>query len=712
MPYKHAVGTPEIPQVPPAEESVKRRRRKRSRNITPDPQAPELLDYTELRSAFGLGERELWFEEVEAVLEEVGLTQTTDPVSGRTGWDAIAVSMLTADPPEPLRRLGAKGGGEEELRGTFNTARALGVGTRKVRALMSDAGAAEVLSHGYWLRSDVERLAQAPTEALLEARASGGKSQPGPRSSKRPKQPQILRGSEVDPLEVAVAHLGPTNSGKTHDALQALVRRSEASPPGPCVYAAPLRMMAQEAHAGLVEQLGQEKVGLITGDEKVNVEAPVLCTTTELAPHRGDLLCLDEVQWCADPDRGPAWTQRMLNGEYREMRLIGSPDTLPVLRSIFGAQLEVRAHKRLVPVRFIGAVDSSALEGDDARTIVIAFRRSVVLGIAGALQARHPDTRIAVLYGAMPLEARREQIRRMRDGGVQLGVASDVLGHGVNLPCDRILFAETTKYDGRSRRPLFNFEIAQIAGRAGRFGLSEAGQVGVLTGIDYLKPDPELVEQAMETSELIEGMEAHRRLEAMVDGPRFEDLGCDSAADLSKAIRNWFSRAGTARKEGVAFESAKPMLGRLEFVDDLLRQRGSGLYALTIEDAWKFARSRLSTTSAADRDALVKAAVALDDDVTMETPRSEDFHGVADLATVEYQARYIEGLRWCANKFPQLRLDLEELNRCESVIAGQFGELLADLTPFRANRCKRCSRTCAPVHHLCADCAQHRPPRA
>ncbi len=707
MPYKNAVSMPEVPRPSPTEEPPKRRRRKRSRNITPDPQAPELLDYTELRSAFGLGKTELWYEDMEAALEEVGLTQTTDPDSGRTGWDAIAVSMLTADPPEPLRQIGARGGASEELRGTFNSARALAIGTRKVRALMADAGAAEVLSHGYWLRSDVECLAQAPTEALLEAQRSRGQPQAGPRSIK---QPQILRGSEVDPLEVAIAHLGPTNSGKTHDALQALVRRSEVAPQGPCVYAAPLRMMAQEAHAALAEQLGAEKVGLLTGDEKVNIEAPVLCTTTELAPHRGDLLCLDEVQWCADPDRGPAWTQRMLNAEYREMRLIGSPDTLPVLRSIFGAQLEVRPHQRLVPVRFIGAMDSSALE-DGARTIVIAFRRSVILGIAGALQTRHPNAQIAVLYGAMPLEARREQIRRVRDGGVQLGVASDVLGHGVNLPCDRILFAETTKYDGRSRRPLRGFEIAQIAGRAGRFGLSEAGEVGVLTGVDYLKPNPGLVEEAMEASELIEGMEAHRRLEAMVDGPRFEDLGCDSAAGLPKAVRDWFSRAGLTRREGVDFESARPMLGRLEFVDDLLRQRGSGLYSLTVEDAWKFARSRLSTAAAADRHALVEVAVALDDDVTMETPYSEDFLGIADLETVEYEARYVNGLRWCANAFPQLRLDLEELNRCESVISGQFGELLADLTPFRVSHCQRCSRSCAPVHHLCPDCAHSRPGR-
>src|SRR4029453_10215702 len=93
-----------------------------------------------------------------------------------------------------------------------------------------------------------------------------------------------------------------------------------------------------------------------------------------------------------------------------------------------------------------------------------------------------PD-RVAVLYGAMPLASRREEIDRFLSGAAEVCVATDVLGHGVNLPCETLLFAETTKFDGEQRRNLLPWELAQIAGRAGRFVLVERGHFGGLPGL-------------------------------------------------------------------------------------------------------------------------------------------------------------------------------------------------------------------------------------
>jgi len=109
--------------------------------------------------------------------------------------------------------------------------------------------------------------------------------------------------------EAVMFHVGPTNSGKTHGALQALMASSRGT------YASPLRMLANEAYERLVGHLGEERVGLLTGEERVNETAPIVCCTAEMTPMSGDLLVLDEVQWAADPDRGWAWTRLLLGGE-------------------------------------------------------------------------------------------------------------------------------------------------------------------------------------------------------------------------------------------------------------------------------------------------------------------------------------------------------------------------------------------------------------
>ena len=287
--------------------------------------------------------------------------------------------------------------------------------------------------------------------------------------------------------ERVVAHLGPTNSGKTHAALE------ELAGAGAGVYAGPLRMLAQEAQRRLGERVGTDNVGLITGEERVNERAPILATTVEMAPQRGELLVLDEIQWADDEERGSAWTRLLLAGDFREIRLLGALDALPLVERAFPAA-ELRVFERMLPLEFVG---ERTLRSLGKGTVVVSFSRKAVLALAGEVNRLHPG-RVAVLYGAMPLSSRREEIDRFLSGAADVCVATDVLGHGVNLPCETLLFAETTKYDGESRRNLLPWEIAQIAGRAGRFGLVERGHVGVLAGLGWGSPDPRLVESALE----------------------------------------------------------------------------------------------------------------------------------------------------------------------------------------------------------------------
>ncbi|HEY7732255.1 MAG TPA: helicase-related protein, partial [Gaiellaceae bacterium] len=269
--------------------------------------------------------------------------------------------------------------------------------------------------------------------------------------------------------ESVVAHLGPTNSGKTHHALQFLAEQGRG------VYAGPLRMLAQEAHRRLEDQLGHDRVGLVTGEERVNQGAPILCCTVEMAPSTGDVLVLDEVQWADDDERGSAWTRLLLAGEYRHVLLLGALDALPLVERAF-PQVEVKVFERKLPLDWVG---ERSLRSLTPGTVVVAFSRKAVLALAGEVNRGRPG-RVAVLYGAMPLASRREEIERFVGGTADVCVATDVLGHGVNLPCETLLFAETTKFDGQERRDLLPWELAQIAGRAGRFGLVERGHVGVL----------------------------------------------------------------------------------------------------------------------------------------------------------------------------------------------------------------------------------------
>src|SRR5436305_4542594 len=220
--------------------------------------------------------------------------------------------------------------------------------------------------------------------------------------------------ARTDEPQTVIAHLGPTNSGKTHDALRFLIETGRG------VYAAPLRMLAQEAHRRLAAELGEERVGLVTGEERVNPGAPIVCCTAEMAPASGETLVPDEVQWAEDEERGSAWTRLLLGGEYRHILLLGAVEALPLVRHAF-PQVEVRFFERKAPLDWAGRRGIAAL---GPSTAVVAFSRRAVIGLAGELNQFHPG-KVAVLYGAMPLASRRAGIDRFISGAGAVCAAAD-----------------------------------------------------------------------------------------------------------------------------------------------------------------------------------------------------------------------------------------------------------------------------------------------
>jgi ATP-dependent RNA helicase SUPV3L1/SUV3 len=498
--------------------------------------------------------------------------------------------------------------------------------------------------------------------------------------------------------ETVVAHLGPTNSGKTHDAIAFLAEQGRG------VYAGPLRMLAQEAHRRLAGLLGEEQVGLITGEERINEDAPVLCCTVEMAPGSGEVLVLDEVQWADDEERGAAWTELLLAGEYRHIRLLGALDALPLVRRAF-PDAELRVHERKLPLEFVGSRQLRALTPG---SVVVAFSRKAVLALAGEINRLRPD-RVAVLYGAMPLASRREEIDRFLAGSAEVCVATDVLGHGVNLPCETLLFAETTKFDGVERRPLLPWELAQIAGRAGRFGLVERGHVGVLVGVPWANADPDIVESALEPHvELPEGHRGYRIVDEARIGPRLGDLGVDDARDLDAALGAWHRVATRewAHESWLAVESLQPLRGRLAVVQRHLRERGR---SLGLDDTWRLANAPIDPDGA---ELLGVLALAVSGDraqrpllqFLLDTARLRD----ARLEEAEEAGRVAAILRWFALQYPGVGgVTIERAAELERAAAERVVRRLAvEVRDGMIGRCRSCGRSCPPWFPLCDRCAR------
>jgi ATP-dependent RNA helicase SUPV3L1/SUV3 len=504
--------------------------------------------------------------------------------------------------------------------------------------------------------------------------------------------------------ERVIAHLGPTNSGKTHDALRFLVESGRG------VYAAPLRMLAQEAHRRLAAELGDERVGLVTGEERVNQAAPIVCCTAEMAPMRGETLVLDEVQWAEDEERGSAWTRLMLGGEYRHVLLLGAVEALPLVEHAF-PQVEVRFFERKAPLDWIG---KRGIAGLGPGTVVVAFSRRAVIGLAGELNVLRPG-KVAVLYGAMPLASRREEIDRFLSGDAEVCAATDVLGHGVNLPCETLLFAETTKFDGRERRDLEPWEVAQIAGRAGRFGFHERGHVGILTGLPWAVPDPELVRTALTPHvELPGGHWGYRVVDAGRLRPQLSDLNVARVDELEPALHAW--RRAALRYWSVdgwlTVESIQPLLGRLDAVREALhhcRRR------LELGDVWKLMQAPIDEDGLA---LLGTLACVLAGDRPQRTAlgwlldpaRLE----AAGLAEAEQAAREASILRWFALQYPGVGgVTIERAAALEEKAAARVvEELRAEIDDPTIGRCRACGARTAPWASLCDRCFMARGYRA
>jgi ATP-dependent RNA helicase SUPV3L1/SUV3 len=281
------------------------------------------------------------------------------------------------------------------------------------------------------------------------------------------------------------AVLGPTNTGKTHLAIERLLAHSSG------IIGFPLRLLARENYDRMVAIKGARYVALITGEEKIiPPDARWFSCTVEAMPldRHTEFVAVDEIQLCADPDRGHVFTDRLLHARGMvETMFLGAETIAPLIRRLV-PQAHIETRPRLSQLAYAGAAKLVRLP---PRTAVVAFSAGEIYALAELIRRRKGGC--AVVMGRLSPRTRNAQVALYQEREVDFLVATDAIGMGLNMNVDHVAFAGLGKFDGHRPRRLAASEVAQIAGRAGR-GMKD-GTFGTTT---ECPPIPEDVVAAVE----------------------------------------------------------------------------------------------------------------------------------------------------------------------------------------------------------------------
>ena len=355
------------------------------------------------------------------------------------------------------------------------------------------------------------------------------------------------------------AVLGPTNTGKTHLAIERLL----GHPSG--MIGLPLRLLAREVYTRVVERAGANAVALITGEEKIKPEkARYWISTIEAMPRDLDVsfVAIDEIQLAADLDRGHVFTDRLLNQRgFAETLLIGSGTMRSLVETLIPG-VHVVTRPRLSNLSFAGEKKVSRLP---ARSAIVAFSAEEVYAIAELIRRQRGGA--AVVLGALSPRTRNAQVELYQSGDVDYLIATDAIGMGLNLDVNHVAFAGRKKFDGFRFRDLFPAELGQIAGRAGRY--MRDGTFGT-TG----RSDPF-------DAETVQALEEHRFEPARIVQWRNPDLDFRSIKALQESLGEVPQEKGLTRALIAEDEAALGILAR----EDEVRHFAKGRAA--VERLWE-----------------------------------------------------------------------------------------------------------------------------
>ena len=321
------------------------------------------------------------------------------------------------------------------------------------------------------------------------------------------------------------AVLGPTNTGKTHFAIERML----AHPSG--IIGLPLRLLAREVYGRVVEKVGADQVALITGEEKIKPKNPrYWVCTVEAMPRDLDVsfVAIDEIQLCQDFDRGHVFTDRLLHRRGMDETLVLGAGTMQRMIEKLLPGVTIVNRPRLSNLTFAGEKKLSRLPH---RTAIVAFSADEVYAIAELIRRQRGGA--AVVLGALSPRTRNAQVAMYQNGEVDYLVATDAIGMGLNLDVDHVAFAGERKFDGWQYRRLNPAEIGQIAGRAGRHVKDGTfGTTGRCPGFE---------------EDLVEALEEHRFDPISTLQWRNSDLDFSSIASLQASLEIFPNEPGLTR---------------------------------------------------------------------------------------------------------------------------------------------------------------------
>jgi ATP-dependent RNA helicase SUPV3L1/SUV3 len=333
----------------------------------------------------------------------------------------------------------------------------------------------------------------------------------------------------MDATRRVTAVLGPTNTGKTHHAIERMLAHRTG------VIGLPLRLLAREVYDRIVAKVGPSVVALVTGEERIVPDRTQywVCTTEAMPLEIGaDFVAVDEIQLCADADRGHVFTDRLLRARGLNETLFLGSDTMRGAIAGLVPHVTFLKRDRMSTLKYAGSKKISRMP---ERSAIVGFSVENVYAIAELI--RRQKGGCAVVMGALSPRTRNAQVALYQNGDVDYLVATDAIGMGLNLDIKHVAFSATAKFDGRRMRALYPQELGQIAGRAGRH--TEDGTFGV-TG--EARPFDE---------DLVDAIESHRFAPVKKLHWRNEQMDFGSADRLIRSLEaptfnDWLTRARDA----------------------------------------------------------------------------------------------------------------------------------------------------------------------
>ena len=356
------------------------------------------------------------------------------------------------------------------------------------------------------------------------------------------------------PKNKITAVLGPTNTGKTHLAIDTMLSFDSG------MIGFPLRLLAREVYDKVIKKISIDKVALITGEEKIiPANAKYYLCTVESMPIEKHLefVGIDEIQMCADHERGHIFTDRLLNLRGEKLTMLMGSSTIKNIISKLNEDLEFINRDRLSKLTYIGHKKISRI---NRKTAIIAFSAEEVYAIAELIRRQKGGA--AIVMGSLSPKTRNAQVELYQSGDVDFLVATDAIGMGINMDLDYVYFSNLKKFDGKKLRKLNLSEIGQIAGRAGRY-LNDGG-FGITGDCKEISP---------EEVELIEG---HKFEEIRTLFWRNSDLNFNNPNSLIKSLEErpqmeWLRKVHECEDERALKYFIKDEKNNLEFNERTLK---------------------------------------------------------------------------------------------------------------------------------------------